>query len=794
MANPWRKLKPKASKLNRQYPNATKGIPKKPQTKSHRGSWLSSTLALGFLLGSGGLIMAFAWISILYIFNPDQLSGLNKILPKWAQIPLGNHERPQTLTEIQLSLSEQKQIAGATLFLDEEAQNSFLLPIFQKRANCQSDCQEIVELRVYQRSDDLEFQSQPETYYHLATQLPITDAEESFVDSTWVKATSENQDAEISLPLTEVKPFEDHTPSSGAWFYLRGQRQQGTSAIASSGAQPIAYGYIIYYNPQRTNLHQMLSWSSLSGHTPKWQQVTGGGAKELVIDQTVGLEPHLQVYQVKSIKLFLKPVQLEEITLIPPALEDSAYKNALLLARSGLWTPAFEWLKDIQKQRQNTLPEAAQAQMDLIRLHSQLTKNQADKNWASPSQQVLADLMDGRWTKALQVFESSPNDVQEIASLLKVNGGRLWNRAAVALQVNPNQPEVQAWVGLMLAIRQGEASANSWLNSQPKITPKTLAYIQGLLAKLNGEVTKSQVPSPHPSQIVGSVQKIIQVNQGEWLQADPKADLKLTDNQVWYQVQVSAFHDGQSWLNFPFGNLRLPKNSPGRFLWETLGIISDSAIEIVVWLPNGEQQITTATIKGVQLRRGVLRLLVAGAIISQNQHNALQSKPLALTDAALEWVQPSPITFQELYQQNPQGIKVMLLTVWRSLQQSGNLLPAAIPSFQQMQQQLGDWPVQVIDLTNNAKPEVVLTISEAAIASLNQQVSGNLATVKNQGHHRTLIVSDSGNVIYSDFQKNSDQRLIAIAKLGDGQSLALLVENPNGYSLQRWSETNQRFE
>ena len=38
----------------------------------------------------------------------------------------------------------------------------------------------------------------------------------------------------------------------------------------------------------------MLSWTSPNGQLPKWQQVTGGGAKELVIDQTVGLEPHLQ--------------------------------------------------------------------------------------------------------------------------------------------------------------------------------------------------------------------------------------------------------------------------------------------------------------------------------------------------------------------------------------------------------------------------------------------------------------------------------------------------------------------
>ncbi|MEH2280128.1 MAG: hypothetical protein V7K90_02100 [Nostoc sp.] len=793
MANRSRKLTPKASKLNKPPAGAMKRVAKKPQKKLKRGSWLSSMLAMStagcayaILLSSASLVIAFAWISVLFIFNPDQVSWLNKILPAWAQIPLGKHERPQTLKQIQLDLSKKNQIFGKTLPLHEDVKTSFLLPVFQQRANCQSDCEELVELRVYELSVELEFKSQSENYYYLTTLLPVTGPDESFVISSLLDGTSEPQDISIPLPLTEVQRFEGGTPSPGVWFDLRGKRQQGTGTIR--------YGYVVYYNPERTNLLQMLSWSSPNGQLPKWQQVTGDATKELVIDQTVGLEPHLQVYQVKPLKLFLKPIQLEAITLKSSTFKDSGYENALLIARSGLWTPAFEWLKFIKKQRKGVLPEAAQAQMDLIRLHSQLTKTQAQKIWASPSQEVLADLIDGRWEKALQVFEASPHNAQEIATLLKADEKRLWNRTAAALRVNPNRLEVQAWFALILAVQQGEGHANSWFKAQPKITKENLAYIQGLLARLNGEGTKSQISSTHPSQIVGTVQPITQVTNTEWLQPNSPADLKLTDNQVWYQVEVSAFNDGKRWLNSPFENFNPPKTDAAKFFWKTLGITSDPEIQIVVWLPNGEQKITIAAIKAVQLRDKVLRLLAAGPKILDNQNDVLQPKPLALTNAALEWVQPSPITLRELHQQNPQAVKVMLSSLWQSLQQSGEVPAGAIPQFEQMQEKLGDWPVQVIDLTNNAQPEIILTISPEAIASLNQPTPRIQGGNTEQRRDRTIILSDSNEVIYTDFTGNHLQKLSAIAKLSGVQSLALLVENAHNYSLRRWSVKNQRFE
>jgi hypothetical protein len=793
MANRTQKLTPKPFKPNMQGADAMKRVikktPKKPvksvrrepkslKTSVKKESWLSSMLAVGILSGSAALIALFVWISLIFILNPEKLSWLNNVLPEWAKIS-SQQEHPLTLSQIKLNLKNKGQIAGEILPLDGDVENSFLLPVYKQRANCQSDCKYVVELRVYQ-SEDTETQSSTEKYYHLATQLPVTGPEESFVIAPLVDATSENQGSSISLPLNEVKRFEGDT-LPGIWFYCKGQRQEGTSAIA--------YGHIVHYNPERSNLQLMLSWTSPNGQLPKWQQITNNGTKELIIEQTVGLEPQLRVYQVQPANSFLNPIQLEEISLKPPELNNSAYQDAVSIARSGLWTPAFEWLQFIKKQQKEKILAAAQAQIDLIRLHSQLTKIQADKSWASPSQQVLADLIDGRWEKALQVFEASPQNAQEIATLLKADEGRLWNRTKAALQVNSNRPEVQAWAALILAAGQGQNRANSWLK-EAKITPDNLTYIQSLLRQLDGEVIP--IASTHPSRIIGSVQPISSINSAEWLQLNSKTDL--TVNNQWYQVEVSAFHDGKRWLNSPFANLSLPKISPEKFLWSTLGINSDAEIQIVVWLANGEQQTTTATIKAVQCKGGVLRLLAAGQVIPQPSSNAVQPHPLALTNAALEWVQPSPITLEQLEQQDPQRVKTILPTIWRSLQQSANLPTGAIPNLQQMRQKLGYWPIQEIDLTGNNKPETVLTISADAIAALNKEAPKIKEQDKNLSRPRTLILSDDGKLIYTDFSKNSQQFLTAIAKLSDGASLALLVENGDRYSLKRWKENHQRFE
>jgi len=578
MTNKPRKRRPKAARLNQSPQGVTKKNVKKMPKPSQWRSWLSSTLALSLLFSIAAAIIGFGWISVLFILNPAQVSWVNEYLPKWAKISTGKREIPQTFPAIQLSLTQKQRLAGEIMPLNNKSEDSFLLPIFQKRTNCQSNCQELVELRIYQRSEDLEYKYQSEKYYYLITKLPIIGLSKAFVESPSVAAISDsdNQGTRVHLPLTKVKAFTDTNLSPGFWFYLQGEHKKDKNNIT--------YGQIVHYNPTLNSLQQMLSWKTRNGQLPKWQQVTGDNTKELVIDQTVGLEPNLQVYQVKLSQLVVNSIYLEAINFQKPAVDEFAFQQSLLLARNGLWTPAFTWLKSLEKQRKQPFSAAAQAQIDVVSLHSEFTKIQADKSWASPNQQVTADIIDGRWEQALQIFETSPDYAHEITNLLQTDKGRIWNRASVALRLNPNRRAVLAWVALILKVQRGEERANAWLQAQPNINPETLNYIQGLLTTLDDDTTNA-----HKSRIIGTVQQISQINQQDWLPISLQTDLKITDNQVWYQVEVSAFQDGTSWLRYPFANFDQLKNQPRKFWRKILGISSDPSMQIIVWNANGEQ-------------------------------------------------------------------------------------------------------------------------------------------------------------------------------------------------------------
>lgn len=260
MANRSRKLTPKSSKQNgsdlegkkpqiQQQQVGNTDLPKEGEGKINQTQIQkaispsksykpSSIIAIAILLISAGLVLSSTWIGILLIFHPEQVSWLNNFLPEWAHIP-GNSENPQTLPQIQISLSQKQQIPGETIPLDDE-EKSFLLPVMRQRPDCLSNCKEIVELRVYQL-ENLKYESQPEKFYRLANSLPITGPEESFAISrggqdaiaSLVENTPENEDVSNPLPLDVVNRFEAGTPAAGVWLNLRGQRQQDNHSVTS---------------------------------------------------------------------------------------------------------------------------------------------------------------------------------------------------------------------------------------------------------------------------------------------------------------------------------------------------------------------------------------------------------------------------------------------------------------------------------------------------------------------------------------------------------------------------------
>lgn len=770
---------------------STKAVNRRAVSKSItavRRSW-ASLLWMTVLLSGAGLVGG-VWLSLQLFVNPDAISWVNYLLPEWAKIPLVNQNQPQTLTQIRANLSKLGQIPGEVLSLETDAQtlqpNSVLLPVISSPPNCQIDCQQIVELQVYELTSTGDAQKQlGEVYYQLVSQVPVEGPEESFAITPLLNGEISDRGSSRPLPLTQLRRFEGITPADGVWFYLWGQRLQGSNAIT--------YGQVVHYNPSRSHLSLMLPWTSPIGQ-PQWQQVISDGSPELVVNQTVDLEPQLLVYQVKPAQFLLDPLQLELISLAEPALNNSAYQRAIKIARTGLWSPAWKWLQFIKQQQLNHQPWSAQAQAqtDLIRLYAQLTKSQAEKTWASPSQQVLADLIDGRWGEGLRVFQaSSPDNTQEIVTLLAADSGRLWNRVEVALQMNPDRPEVKAWGALILGAKEGRRSAIVWLKRQPRTTPATITYMQNLLKRLEGDFSTAKIPSSHSSRMIGSVQLLTKVNLTEWLQPIQKAALKPA--QQWYQVQIAAYHDGKRWRRTPFSHLKLPKTAPGKLLWQQLGLDTSSQIQIIVWLPDGQQEATIATVKAVQLQGGVLRLLAAAEKID-DAHIGLRHRPLALTQAALEWVQSPPLPLVDItQQQQPVELAAILPVLWQELQKlNPRLSKRPTPSFEQLQEEFGQLPVQLIELTGDTLSEVVLTVSPEPIATLDKSLGG--AEPSKGTRSRTIIFSNTGKLLYSEFSAASQQAVAAIADLKDDEPPALLVEGSKTYSLQRWSVKRHRFE
>jgi hypothetical protein len=117
-----------------------------------------------------------------------------------------------------------------------------------------------------------------------------------------------------------------------------------------------------------------------------------------------------------------------------------------------------------------------------------------------------------------------------------------------------------------------------------------------------------------------------------------------------------------------------------------------------------------------------------------------------------------------------------------------------MPSNAAMLEQMGYLSLRLIDLTGNSEPEAVLTLYEDFAEALKKSEVSQPAKSSQQYKPRTLILSDTGSLLYSEFSQDASTSLIAIADLGDGGPAALVVNNPNTYSLKRWSTQQKRFE
>ena len=131
----------------------------------------------------------------------------------------------------------------------------------------------------------------------------------------------------------------------------------------------------------------MVQWTSAAGQEPTWEDINGDGKPELIIDQTVGLEPQLTVFEVKPRKFLPDPIQLEQVFFNQPAINSREYKDALILAKSGLWSAALQIIESVKSKEKNWSSQA-QMQLEIIRWHARITQTQANAAWSSPSHKI----------------------------------------------------------------------------------------------------------------------------------------------------------------------------------------------------------------------------------------------------------------------------------------------------------------------------------------------------------------------------------------------------------------------
>lgn len=780
-------IKKSAKKRVKTSSISTTGGKKPPPVKKARLNGCLVILGvMAALIATGGVVVGGIWLAIQLMINPNAIVWVNQFLPEWTRIPIASNSPPQTLTAIQEEARKNGLIPGEIQTLKDA---ELLLPLFATIPNCQNDCEKIVELRVYHPTKS----NGEQKYYQLVSQLAIGGPQEYYVLSAAV-GTKGNSTLSRVLPLTKFSLFDDKAPNIGDWFMLSGQRPNGDP--------PITYGQLIHYNPDQMHLSVMVQWTSPNELIPYWQQITNSTTPELVVNQTAGLEPKFQVYQIQPRSFVPDPIYLQEISLAQPVIDTPIFRKALMLAKSGLWSPAKQLL---QSQKQKKWSTAAQTQLDVIQLHAQITESQAKQAWASPSQQIFANLIDGRWADALLVFQASASGqpMQEIATMLKTDAGGLGERVEAMLKVNPTDNNVIAWKVLIIAAQNDREKAIAWLKQFQKNQSRNSegnSRINELLDHLE-DTEDGLTNSNRVSQIIGTAQQITTVNSADWLQLAevPKGKkappLQRTPQQVWYQVQISAFNDGQRWQQRPFTKLKLPKVVRAKQLWKYLGLNADSQIQIAVWAADGQQQSTAATIKGVSYREGVIQLLAAGEALQNPASGAMsKSRPLAYTEGTMTWLEPGSITLTDLNQVQPQLVSALLPKLWRELVKSGQLKSGAMPSAQVMLGEMGYWSARLVDLTANNQLDVVLTLYEDRSGVLKKPDLMQSLEDSKLYKPRTLIFSDKGALLYSEFSVDAATSLTAIADLGDGTSPALIINRNSNYSIKRWSSERQRFE
>jgi hypothetical protein len=722
------------------------------------------------LIVAGGLSFGGAWLAVKLILDPESVVWINRFLPAWTQLTVAVENPPKTLAQIQTSAQAQDLRVGTPIKIETET----LIPISKYRNSC--NCNTIIALQVYQNT----VLPQQEPGYRLLREVEVKEIEEFFVVAPLI---NQEPDAPFSsndtLPLTDVETL-PKTTADGIWLNLSGTKQQGD--------QNLTYGHIFHYNPDTTYLGAMLTWTSPQGKRPTWQEVTNGKPPELVVDQTWGFEPQFQVYQLQERKFAPNPVDLQPINLryTPKfSANQEAYNRGLSLSRQGLWSPALRKLETLKQNYPQAWDSPNQEQLDLIALHAKRTKAQCEKPWASPSQQILACIIDGNWQASLTVFQAASPEMiaEEITTLLKNDQGRIRQRLETALNINPSYAVI-AWKVLLEASTEGDSAAQQWLEEFTANSPQIQRGVLAILDQWQFAIAQTSPQSLPMSRIIGVARPLKDVNLSDWLQpeANTFSSTQLPQQQ-WYVVEVQSFDDGREWLTFPF-TFPMPRYAPEQQLWHKLGLDLDPWLQLVSWKQE-TQNTLLVRVRGVQRTGDSLKLLVSSKALASNTSPVL----FAYSNAALDWRSPGSVTLNSLQQLQPDLMANLLPSLWDAIAANSTPDLPANPSNTEILAEVSGWLVKPTDLTGNDKPEILIELYQDG-DQLRQPTFGE----SELGQVYTLIFSDTGQLVYNELSQDTRQQLIGIAKIGKQSLPNLVIKTGNTYVLKDWSRSQKAFQ
>ncbi|PZV04140.1 MAG: hypothetical protein DCF32_12745 [Leptolyngbya sp.] len=600
--------------------------------------------------------------------------------------------------------------------------------------------------------------------------LPVTALPKDTVLTPWLSSPQAPTAAPTNFKLTRLVPLPaPPIATDGLWLTLEGSwQQQGLT---------LRYGQLLHVDPQAQRLELLAPWSSPVNRPPQWADLDGDGPSDLVIDETVGLEPALRGFQVTP------GPRLQSVSWVRVPVDAGAhaghYQQALRLARGGLWHPAQTQLANLKPALGQGWNPAAEAQLRLMARHGAISRQQAEQDWSTPSQHIMALLIDGQWEPALTRLETSPELLPTLLNRLAVDQGRLWNRISAAAALPDPPPAVYVWGGLALKAQQNQPSNRDgatldWLNRQP-----VPVIARQRLAKVLATLTTAQTPSvasakpgataaiaprqspsagavgntalPPLTALIGQARPISAPESGY---AAPGQALDAALGQ-WYAIDLRAVHQNQVWQP---GTGALPAQTTPA-VWAMVQPAAQASPQLLRWISPTTGVSAPLIVRGLSLTNGTTTLLATGPAAS-----ASALPPLVFSQGALMWLDASQGETAE-----PGAIAAAIF---------GNP-PLPVEA-------MADVAQHSLDLTDDGQIERVLTWDGAALMQLK-----NWRTQVETTFPKTIILDADNRLLYSDMF--ASQTVVALTNPAVGGSVGLLVYRAGGYELLSWQTAERQF-